>query len=288
MDSDWQFPDGTGKVISISLSRTNTAAQGTDRMSGLQNNSGVALHIAEDLEQLSIMAADRWMNLANESIARSGAFHVALSGGNTPRTLYEQLASPPRCRQIDWNRIHIYMGDERLVPPDHPDSNFRMANETLLSHVPIPDKQIHRIDSGKANAGQCAQAYEELLVESLPTTKDGQKAFDLVLLGIGPDGHIASLFPNTPILDINDRLVAAVFIDRLRSWRVSITFPAINHARHILILASGRNKADIIRQVFTGARRTPCYPVQRLAPEANVEWYLDQPAAGFISILDKE
>ena len=252
-------------------------------MSSLLGKTGASLHIAPDLEELSAMAADRWMAIADESITKNGAFHVALSGGNTPRRLYEQLATTEHSKVIAWDKTHVYVGDERAVTVDDPESNFGMANSALLSHVPIPKTQIHRMEVEKGNAGQCALTYENVLNQTLPTSPSGHKSFDLVLLGIGPDGHVASLFPNTPILEIRDRLVAAVYIDRLRSWRVSITFPAINNARHIMILASGNNKADIIRQIFTGARRTPCYPVQRIAPAGNIEWYLDQEAADFIS-----
>ncbi len=255
------------------------------------------IRISADLEALSTAAASRWVALAAEAIAARGEFHVALSGGATPRRLYERLAAAPFAREIDWSCVHIYFTDERCVPPDHQDSNFHMASEALLRHVLIPPEQIHRIGISLAYIRQDAAAYAELLRKHLPksvapgvlppatlvrpcTSKESMPQFDLVLLGLGPDGHIASLFPaaGIAVTEREDRYAVAVYVDRLKAWRISLSLPVIAHARHILMLAAGEEKAGIVRRALD-APESPPLPVQRLQPVHEMEWYLDQAAA---------
>jgi 6-phosphogluconolactonase len=240
----------------------------------------VQIRLSADLEALSTAAAKRWVALAAGAIAARGEFHVALSGGATPKRLYERLAAVPFAREIDWSCVHIYFTDERCVPPDHQDSNFHMASEALLRHVLIPPEQIHRIGVSLVYIRQDAAAYAELLRKHLPKSEEGMPQFDLVLLGLGPDGHIASLFPaaGIAVTEREDRYAVAVYADRLNAWRISLSLPVIAHARHILMLAAGEKKAGIVRRAL-GAPESPPLPVQRLQPVYEMEWYLEQAAA---------
>lgn len=241
-------------------------------------DTGKSLQICADPEALSIAAAKRFTDLAARAVAERGAFHVALAGGTTPRRLYQQLATPLFAERIAWQHVHVYFGDERAVAPDHADSNYRMAYDALLRHVPISSARIHRIDGAAQDLASSAAAYETVVRRHAPES-GGLPQFDLVLLGIGPDGHVASLFPDTPILRETGKLIAAVYVTKLFSWRISMTLPLIEHARHIAILAAGENKADIIRQVFIEDVDGERYPVQRLHPAGELEWYLDAAAA---------
>ena len=237
-----------------------------------------------DLDALNYAAAQRWVQLAEAAIIARGKFHAALSGGSTPRALYRRLASPEFANRVAWDRVHIYFGDERTVPPDHPESNYRMAKEALFDHVPIPLAQIHRIEGERADVHEAATKYSQLLATRLPLSAQGVVQFDLLLLGVGPDGHIASLFPGTPVLHERARFVEAVYVQKLESWRITVTLPVIDHARHVAILVSGENKSPILRDVVRG-RRSPPYPVQLINPQGVLEWYLDSAAA---SLLPKE
>ena len=238
------------------------------------------IELSADLDALSGVAARRWATLAAEAIAARGEFHVALSGGATPRRLYERLAAAPFVHEIAWSRVHIYFTDERCVPADHRDSNFRMASEALLRHVSIPPGQIHRIEVGLATLRQDAAAYAEVLRKHLPMSVAGMPQFDLVLLGLGPDGHIASLFPagGIAITEREDRYAVAVYADRLKAWRISLSLPILAHASHIMMLAAGDEKAAIVRRALD-VLDSPPLPVQRLQPVHEMEWYLDEAAA---------
>lgn len=236
------------------------------------------LRLFTDVDAINYAAAQRWMQLAEAAIAARGKFHVALSGGSTPRALYRRLANPDFANRIAWDRVHVYFGDERAVPPDHPDSNYRMAKEALFDHVPIPPAQIHRIEGERADAQEAAARYAQLLTSRLPLSAQGVVQFDLLLLGVGADGHIASLFPGTPALHERARLAVAVFVEKLASWRITITLPVIDHARHAAILVSGAGKAAILSELSRG-RRTPPYPVQLINPRGVLEWFVDAAAA---------
>lgn len=246
-------------------------------------DAGKSLQICADLDALSVAAAKRFTDLAAQAVAARGVFHVALAGGATPRRLYEHLATPMFAERIAWQHVHVYFGDERAVPPDHPDSNYRMAYEALLRHVPVPPDQVHRIDGASQDLARSAADYEDVLRRCVGTDGDALPQLDLILLGIGPDGHVASLFPDTPIMRETGRLVAAVYVARLFTWRVSMTLPLINHARHVVILAAGDNKTDIIREVFIDSTDSERYPVQRVRPAGELEWYLDTAAAAALT-----
>jgi 6-phosphogluconolactonase len=255
-------------------------------------NNKYRTHIHPDTTSTVRAAAHTWAELARRAIAARGAFHVALSGGTTPRALYECLASAEFSAQIDWQHVHIWFGDERAVPPQHADSNYRMAHDALLRHVPLPLPQVHRMLGEQSDAHQAARAYQAQLLAHMPLsdtpTARAIPQFDLMLLGLGPDGHVASLFPDTPILAERSRWVAAAFVEKLNAWRISMTLPLINNARYIMLLVVGAGKAAIVHEILfsTDAR----YPVEMIHPHASVDaamdWYLDAAAAQ--SIADKE
>jgi 6-phosphogluconolactonase len=199
-------------------------------------------------------------------------FSLVLSGGSTPRPLYEALA---RSDAIDWSRVQIYWGDERSVPPDHPDSNYRMAKEALLDVVALAPANIHRIPA-ELDPQEAAQRYEQTLRHQF----SGMPRFDLVLLGMGDDGHTASLFPETAALDETQRLVVANFVPKLDTWRISMSAPLLNRAARVAFLVAGEKKAVPLHQVLNGPRQTHHLPSQMIAPEhGELVWFVDQAAA---------
>ena len=241
----------------------------------------VTFSIHDDLDSLSRAAARRISALAAEACAARGAFHIALSGGSTPRRLYETLATAEFRDSIDWSRVHIYFGDERCVPPEHPDSNYGMAAAALLSHVPIPPQQVHRIAVTMSTVRQDAWRYAQLIAAQVPRDAQGVPSFDLVLLGMGPDGHTASLFPHSCILRAHQP-AAAVYVDKFRSWRISITYPLLNHARRLMFLVAGADKADMLRRIHLDPPGDNPVPIQRIIAEGAVEWLLDSAAAAHL------
>lgn len=247
----------------------------------------MTIHVFADLDELSIAFVERWINLAEQAIAARSQFHVALTGGSTPKLLYAMLAKADFADRVDWRHVHIYFGDERCVPPDHSDSNFRMANNALLRHVPIPAEQIHRMPGESSNAHQGARSYAEVLTAQAPKSSDGTAQFDLVLLGLGADGHIASLFPSTQALQENELSVVAVYVEKLQAWRISVTLPVINNARQILMLAGGNSKAEIVSRALAEKLQTPPLPVQMIVPKGAMDWYLDRSAARQLQGQDK-
>jgi len=232
--------------------------------------------IVPDAEALSHEAARRFTRLALRAIADRGRFSVVLSGGTTPGALYRRLADDPHRAQIPWRQVHLFWGDERCVPPDHPGSNFRLADEALISRVPIPPGNVHRV-RGELAPQAAAQAYA---VELRAFSGASGPHFDLVLLGLGQDGHTASLFPGSDALDEKVRPVVAVtaqYQDR-PAQRVTLTPPAINAARHVLFLVSGSSKAEIVQAVLEGPPER--LPAQQIRPTTGrLTWLIDAPAA---------
>ncbi len=227
-------------------------------------------------EALARAAAEHFVGLAAESIRARGRFAAALAGGSTPAGTYRRLAAPEFARRVDWKRVHIFWGDERAVPPDHPESNYRMASETLLRHVPIPQENIHRIPAERPPAEAALACEAELLAFfGVPLPR-----FDLILLGMGEDGHTASLFPHSPALGARERLVVAQYIPQLDSRRITFTLPLINAARNIVFLVQGERKARRIRRVLFGPFQAEEMPAQSVRPsEGTLLWLLDEAAA---------
>ncbi len=239
--------------------------------------------MSRSIEAMAKAAADHWVACATAAIRERGAFHVAFSGGSTPKHLHRCLLQEEYRRQVDWSRVHAWFGDERMVPRDHPDSNFRMLRETLLDHVEIPAEQIHPMvdDELLASAEPArsvpllARNYARLLEARLPR-EAGRLRFDLIMLGMGADGHTASLFPGTAILGERERTVAEVWVGKLQSWRVSLTFPVIEQARRRLLLIAGEDKAPVLHEVLDAAGD---YPISRVAALPDSDWFLDAAAA---------
>jgi 6-phosphogluconolactonase len=219
--------------------------------------------------------AERIRSLAQEEGAARRT--IALSGGSTPKLLYETLAQPPFRDSVGWNRLELFFGDERSVPPDHQDSNYRMAHEALLSHVPIEAHRMH------AEAGE-ADAYERLVRERISETQDGIPVFDLILLGMGGDGHTASLFPGTKALDERSRLVVMNDVPQMKTQRMTFTYPLINAARRVWVLVPGADKRERVKECLdalakpAGGRPHPIVGVQ--PTHGELVWWLDEGSAG--------
>jgi len=220
-------------------------------------------------------AAERLITRAAAAIGTSGRFIVALAGGSTPKALYELLATPRYAPRIDWSRVHVFWGDERCVPPDHPDSNFRMASESLLARVPIPPANVHRF-RGEDDPARAAAAAEQELREFFGT---GLPRFDLVLLGLGTDGHTASLFPNTEALRETVRPVVANWVPKLNAHRLTLTFPVLNQAAEVIFLVTGTEKARVLGEVLRPAQDGPAYPARSVRPtHGRLLWLVDEAA----------
>jgi 6-phosphogluconolactonase len=224
-----------------------------------------------DAAGLTQAAAERFSALATQALTRQGQFAVALSGGSTPRATYELLASEAFAPCINWPRVHVFWGDERCVPPDHPDSNYRMAREALLDRVPIPAENVHRIQ-GELSPEQAAIAYQAELEAALGA--DGR--FDLILLGMGMDGHTASLFPGTAAIHERTRWVVSHYVEKLDAWRVTLTLSVIDAARHVLFLVSGAAKAEPLARIRAGEQ----LPAGLVKPDpGQLTWLVDAAAA---------
>jgi 6-phosphogluconolactonase len=239
---------------------------------------GVDAKILPDSAALAQAAAQEFHKVAEAAVQARGRFSVALSGGNTPRAIYSLLASEHK--ELPWDRIHIFFGDERHVPPDHPDSNFRMASESLLSKVPIPENNVHRIRA-ELDADAAATEYEQELVTFFHLGNHDWPRFDLIDLGIGEDGHTASLFPGSKALTETSRRVVANWVEKFKTFRITLTFPVLNHAAEVVFLVSGADKAQILSEVLRpGAQK---YPAQGVQPEnGRLLWLVDQDAGSLL------
>lgn len=234
-----------------------------------------------DFEGLVRVAAQHIVNVSQETIANHGQMAFALAGGSTPKKLYSLLAGDPFRSQIPWGSIHFFWGDERHVPPDHQDSNYRMAREALLAHVPVPDDHVHRIPSEMQNAEEAADSYERELREYFQLAPGQNPRFDLILLGLGPDGHTASLFPGTPAVHDTTRLVAAPWVKKFSTFRITLTPAILNKANHVMFLVSGQDKAEALRSVLEGPYQPEVFPAQVIHPaQGQLIWLVDKEAAG--------
>ena len=229
--------------------------------------------VMPDAESLIEAATEQFVVSARNAIAKRGVFHVALAGGSTPKGLYKKLATSPYVEQIDWSRVHLFFGDERCVLPTHEDSNFKMAREAMIDHIPIPQENVHRMPTEEGVAPEVAIRYGRTLADTLEGAP-----LDLVLLGLGPDGHIASLFPDSDALDVTDNMVTSLYVEKFDSWRATMTYPTINAARQVIVFIGGEAKAAIVKDITTDAVQG--LPVQRLAPQGEYYWFMDKAAAG--------
>lgn len=206
-----------------------------------------------------------FVTCANHAIDERGTFHVALAGGSTPKSVYQILSMPPYSNQIDWSKVHLYWGDERCVEPTSDESNFKMSMEAGLKNLPIPENQIHRME-GEKDPDESAEAYCKLL----------PKHMDLILLGMGEDGHTASLFPNTKALDEEERPCIANYVPEKDSWRITLTFPYLDKARGCVFYVFGKSKKSMVRKVLRGEEK---YPAGRVGHRGcKALWICDQDA----------
>lgn len=228
--------------------------------------------VFETPQDLAEAAARSFVEQANAAIEEFGRFAVTLAGGSTPKRAYELLARTHRSN-LDWSKVHVFFGDERTVPPDHEDSNYRMARQALLSHVSVGS--VHRM-RGELDPSEAAALYEEELTRFF----GGPPRFDLVLLGIGEDGHTASLFPGTPALDVRDRWVVENPVEKLDTIRLTLTAPAINAARRITFLVAGEGKAEALEMILEGSADPHEYPASLIQPtDGDLTLMLDRSAA---------
>ena len=235
------------------------------------------VEIVADGNALAARAAAKFVEFVAEAVARQGAVSIALSGGSTPKKLYELLAGQNFREQIDWSHVHFFFGDERNVPPDSDDSNFKMANDAMFSRLAeeLPAANIHRV-AGESAAADAANSYEQELKDFF---HNELPRFDLVLLGMGPDGHTASLFPESSALDENMRWFVENWVEKFAAYRLTLTFPVINNAAKVMFLVAGSDKAAVLSEVLSGAENK--YPAQKVNPlSGELLWLIDQAAAG--------
>lgn len=236
----------------------------------------------DNVESLSEAAAHEFVRRGREAVAARGRFTVALSGGSTPKRLYHLLAAEPFRAQVDWSRIEIFWGDERCVPPDHADSNYRMAHEAMLRDLPIATELVHRMEAERGDRDAAARDYQAVLARDLGVSENGPPpALDLILLGMGPDGHTASLFPHTAALDETTHWVVANHVPQLHTDRLTMTRPILNRGREVLFLVAGADKAERLVEVLTGPADPKRLPSQSIQPvEGQLLWYVAADAAG--------
>ncbi len=224
------------------------------------------IHKLQDAEAVAEAAAERFASMAKSSIQLHDRFLVVLAGGSTPRGLYRKLTEPPYKDAIPWDQVYFLFGDERCVPPDHEDSNYNMARELLFEPLEISETQIFRLKGEQAPA-DAAKRYEVRLGDLFLIQP--KRKFDLVILGIGTDGHTASLFPGTRALDEEQRWVVPNEVPKLGQTRLTMTYPALNSARRVMFLATGKAKAQVIAEAFGGVEHVETHPVERIVPQGG-------------------
>lgn len=238
------------------------------------------IRVLEDLPALAEAAAEEIARRAEDAIASRGRFTIALSGGSTPKPAYARLAEDPYRDRIDWRRVHVFWGDDRHVAPDHPDSNFGMAHDALLSKVPLPPDNIHRMRAEKPDAARAAEEYAWTLRSAFDLDEGQWPRFDIVLMGIGEDAHTASLFPGSDAVRERSQLVIAPWVSSLGTFRITLTLPVFNRAACALFLVSGEEKAEALRAVLEGDLQPDRFPAQAVRPESgDLVWLVDRAAA---------
>jgi 6-phosphogluconolactonase len=238
--------------------------------------------VLDDSQALFVRAAEEIVHVSGEAICTHGQFALALTGGNTPADVYSLIATRFHL-SVDWNAVHLFWGDERCVPPDDPDSNYGMANRIMLSKLSLDPGQIHRM-RGEADPEIAASEYENELRNFFSLNEGEFPRFDLILLGLGDNVHIASLFPGSPALHETRRLAVAVEVDAPQRKRITLTPPVLNNAARVMFIVSGKNKAEAVKLALEGPRNPDEYPAQIIdANQGEVMWLLDRPAASLLS-----
>lgn len=240
-------------------------------------SSSPRVRVFNSPQELFHGAAEKFCSVGANAIEKSGRFTVALSGGSTPRGLHQELVTNFSSK-LPWDKVFFFWGDERHVPPDSSDSNFRMANETLLSKLPIPQKNIFRPATELSDAREAARKYAQALQDYFRPAANEFPRFDFILLGMGPDGHTASLFPGTAALQEKDEFVVANWIEKLNTFRITFTYPVLNNAASVMFLVNGDEKAEMVRRALKDpSANLPCQAVK--PSNGELLWYLDRGAA---------
>jgi len=246
-------------------------------------SSSPEIRILTTPQELFAAAAEEVVRSANEAIAQHGRFTIALSGGSTPKNLFNLLATNARA-SLPWDRMFFFWGDERHVPPTDPDSNYRMAEEAMLSKIPVAAGNVFRVAAENPDAAAAAEAYEQTLRKFFALAPGEFPRFDLILLGMGPDGHTASLFPGTSGLQEKSRLVIANWVEKLKTHRLSFTFPVLNAAACVTFLVSGTDKAPALHSVLESDVPGEQYPAKLVKPgDGKLIWIIDRAAASQLS-----
>ena len=231
--------------------------------------------VYQSKDELAKESARAILKLIQKTIEEKGRCNLVLTGGHTPVAINEQIVNLARRYRIDWSLVHFFWGDERHVPPDHPDSNYKMNYETLLIHLPVSDSHIHRIQA-ELTPDVAAKQYEEEIKRVFNLKENEIPEFDILLLGMGPDGHTASLFPGTSALVIENHLVVQNYVDKLNTYRITMTYPVINKAKHVLFLVTGSEKKETLKTVWQAPKDIFKYPAQGVSPKGELYWYIDQ------------
>jgi len=250
----------------------------------------IKYYVEPDPAATARRAAQYFVEMAGEAVAAHGRARIAISGGSTPKAAFALLADPsqPWRYRMPWDNLDLFWVDERTVPPDQADSNFRMTREALLDHVPLKPEQIHRIH-GELAPQEAAGHYESDLRSSFRLENSDFPRFDLIALGMGPDGHTASLFPHTEALHEKHRLVVANQVPQMDTWRITLTWPVINYASSVFFLIAGADKAEVLNKVLTGPRDPDTFPSQLIWPHSGIlSLILDKTAAALLPPTDGE
>ncbi|MEP6728424.1 MAG: 6-phosphogluconolactonase [Bacteroidota bacterium] len=238
------------------------------------------LYIYKDNDELSVEVAEWMTDYIVATLKKQDRFTLVLSGGGTPQKLNTLLAAPPYKEKIDWSKLHIFWGDERFVPYTDERNNAKMAFDTLLDHVPVPAAQIHRMRTENIIPEVAAGEYEKILHEYFPPAVPASPTFDLVILGMGDDGHTLSLFPGTHIMHVEDKWATSLFLKQQDMFRVTLTAPVVNRAARIAFLVTGPGKAIALQQVIEGDYKPDSYPSQVIKPiDGELYWFVDRAAA---------
>jgi 6-phosphogluconolactonase len=238
------------------------------------------VRVFPDLLSLSRAAAEAFVACAREAVQARGLFTVVLSGGSTPKTLYLMLAEDSHLKeQVAWEKVHFFFSDERHVPPNHPDNNYRMVYRALLSKIPAPPSNAHRMATELVDPVPVADDCEQVLREFFRLSPGEFPRFDLVLLGLGAEGHTASLFPGSKALEETSRIAVATWVEALQTWRITLTIPVLNNAAEVIFLVSGAAKAQALKDVLEGAHDPTRWPAQAVQPTRGRRLFFVDPEA---------
>jgi 6-phosphogluconolactonase len=244
--------------------------------------------VEADSAALAQRTAQHFVEVAEQAVVRRGRARIAVSGGSTPKAAFQLLADPaqPWLKRMPWDKLDLYWVDERTVPPDDPDSNYRMTKEAMLDHVPLRPEQVHRME-GELDPEVAAARYESLLRNTFRLEGAETPRFDLIGLGMGDDGHTASIFPHTEAIHEMSRLVTANQVPQKDTWRITLTWPVINQGSSVFFLIAGKNKAELVKEVFTGPRDPERLPSQLIWPSGGIlTLILDKDAAALLPSTD--